>query len=137
MNHLIKYLPYDINWYIATFIDDIDIRRKFNVYRKIDKNKFNFLNKIIRYSIFSPNGYKRYQLENLIENVDRSLTGVQNDMIEIFIKINENDVYREIHIFRLLQIPNEEYSGYRDIYYKGHLSETHYWKYIVISTKDD
>ena len=35
---MIANLPYDIQWNIAQYIDDIDTRRHFNIYRKIDLN---------------------------------------------------------------------------------------------------
>lgn len=125
-------LPYEINWYIANFIDDIDVRRHFNIYNKIQKNKFMFLNKIIRYSPQNVNGFTRYKLENKDTNPDRSFSNIQNDLLDVFIDIRKNYVYKEIHIFRFLPKPTSNFESFKDIYYKGHLSDTHYWKYIVI-----
>tara|TARA_B100000424_G_C22583932_1_gene328004 strand:- start:11 stop:424 length:414 start_codon:yes stop_codon:yes gene_type:complete len=136
MINIIKYLPNDINWYIACFIDDIDIRRYFNIYGKINKGKFKFLNKIIRYPVKSSNGFYKYYLENLEDNLQRLNYGIDNDLIETLI-IEENDkVYIEIHIFRLIQKPYPEFISFKDMYYKGIYSDTHYWKYVVICNVD-
>lgn len=134
MTTLIKSLPYDINWYIANFNDSIDIRRSFGIYNKIQKEKFKFLNKIIRNTRelknYSNTIFKsKFYLENLY---NRSEDDVENDMIETLIEIKDDKVYSEMHIFRLIPKPNSEFKSHKDIYYKGNLSNTHYWKYIVI-----
>lgn len=138
MTLLIKNLPYDINWYIANFNDNIDIRRSFGIYKKIQKDKFKFLNKIIRttreqYTYFNNVFKSKFYLENLF---DRSEDNIENDMIETLIKIKDDKVYLEMHIFRLVPKPHSSYNSHKDIYYKGNLSNTHYWKYIVICSEN-
>lgn len=44
---MIHSLPYDIQWYIAHYIEDIDTRRHFNIYKKINIQPFIFLNSTI------------------------------------------------------------------------------------------
>jgi hypothetical protein len=40
-------LPYDVQWHIANYIDDIDTKRYFNMFRKIKLDKFKILNRTI------------------------------------------------------------------------------------------
>lgn len=136
MTELINFLPYDMNWYIASFIDDIDIRRKYNIYHKIDIDKYNFINKNMRNFSTNNGSYKRFYLQNLDDSINRSEYHINNDMLELYQEINEDKVYTEMHIFRLLPKPYPEFESYKDIYYKGNLSNTHYWKYIVICSND-
>ena len=41
---MISNLSYDIQWHIAHYIENIDIRRKFNIYDKIDLKKYLLIN---------------------------------------------------------------------------------------------
>ena len=136
MTELINVLPYDMNWYIASFVDDIDIRRKYNHYHKLHLNKYKFLNKIMRNFSTINNSYKRFILQNLDDSINRSEYHINNDMIEIYQEIDEDKVYTEMHIFRLLPKPFPEFSSFKDNYYKGIYSDTHYWKYIIICSED-
>ena len=41
-NKLLPYLPVELKLKIFSMVEDIDIRRYFRVYGKINKNKYNF-----------------------------------------------------------------------------------------------
>lgn len=131
-------LPYDIKWNIAHYIDDIDIRRKFNIYKKIDLNKYKILNTIIRKKTSGNGNYIRYNFEaNTINtiyryhNVDGFIT-ICDDLVDIEIEITEIQVNFKIYIYKLKAKPFNGYTNNNDIYYKGQLENEYYWQNINI-----
>ena len=133
MTELLCFLPYDINWYIASFVDDIDIRRYYNIYKKINLNKYTIISNVLRKNNNNTNGFKRFETQSNIDNlVDRTIDNVNNDLIDTLIKYQSDKVYVELHIFKLKRKPYQEYRNPKDIYYKGSYSDTHYWEYIEI-----
>ena len=82
------------------------------------------------------NSYKRFVLQNLDDSINRYEYHINNDMLELYQEIDEDKVYTEMHIFRLLPKPFPEFSSFKDNYYKGIYSDTHYWKYIIICSED-
>ena len=135
---MILNLPYDIKWNIAHFIDDIDIRRFFNIYRKIDLEKYKILNQTIRkngreYGIFTRYNFQE-NCENTIHryyNVDGFAT-VCHDTMDVNIIIYDEYVVYKIYLFKLKKKPYEYYENKNDIYYKGILQCSHYWQSINI-----
>ena len=126
-------LPYDIRWYIVHYIDDIDIRRSYNIYKKIDLNKYKIISNALRKGNNNINGFKRFETQSNVDNlVDRTIDNVNNDLIDTLIKYQDNKVYVELHIFKLKRKPYHDYINPKDIYYKGSYSDTHYWEYIEI-----
>ena len=86
---MISNLPYDIQWNIVNYIEDIDIIRKFNIYDKIDLKKYKILNTIIRKKWSGNGNYIRYNFEanniNTIyryHNVDGFIT-ICDDLVDI------------------------------------------------------
>jgi hypothetical protein len=135
---MILNLPYDIKWNIAHFIDDIDIRRFFNIYGKIDLKKYKILNQIIRKNEMNLGNYTRYNFhensENTIfryNNIDSVVT-ICDDLMDITIMILDDIVKYRMEIFKLKKKPYENYVNKNDIYYKGLLENQYYWKYIII-----
>ena len=135
---MILNLPYDVKWNIAHFIDDIDMRRFFNIYGKIDLKKYKIINKTIRkngreYGIFTRYNFQENG-ENTINryyNVDGFAT-VCDDTMDVNIDIYKGVVSYKIYIFKLKRKPYEDYENKNDIYYKGILQITHYWQSITI-----
>ena len=135
---MILTLPYDVKWNIAHFIDDIDMRRFFNIYGKIDLEKYKILNKTIRkngreYGIFTRYNFQ----ENTINTIDRyynvdGFATVCEDTMDVNIVIYKDFVSYQIYIFKLKRKPYEDYENKNDIYYKGILQESHYWQNIII-----
>lgn len=131
-------VPYDIKWNIAHFIDDIDMRRFFNIYGKIDLEKYTIINKTIRkngreYGVFTRYNFQENG-ENTIHryyNVDGFAT-VCDDTMDVNIVIYKGVVTYQIYIFKLKRKPYEDYENKNDIYYKGILQCSHYWQSIII-----
>lgn len=135
---MILTLPYDVKWNIAHFIDDIDMRRFFNIYGKIDLEKYKILNKTIRkngreYGIFTRYNFQ----ENTINTIDRyynvdGFATVCEDTMDVNIVIYTDFVSYQIYIFKLKRKPYEDYENKNDIYYKGILQRSHYWQSMII-----
>ena len=135
---MISKLPYDIQWNIIKYIEDIDIRRKFNIYDKIDLKKYKILNTIIRKKTSGNGNYIRYNFEenniNTIyryNNVD-GFINICDDLVDIEIEITEIQVNFKIYIYKLKAKPFNGYTNNNDIYYKGPLENEYYWQNINI-----
>ena len=135
---MILNVPYDVKWNIAHFIDDIDVRRFFNIYGKIDLEKYTIINKTIRKDGADHGNYIRFKFqensENTIHryyNIDGFAT-VCDDLMDTNIMIYDNTVRYRIKLFKLKKRPYEDYVNKNDIYYKGILQSSHYWQTIAI-----
>lgn len=135
---MISKLPYDIQWNIVKYIEDIDIRRKFNIYEKIDFKKYKIINTIIRKKTSGNGNYIRYNFEaNNIDtiyryhNVDGFIT-ICNDLVDIEIEITEIQVNFKLYVYKLKKKPFLGYKNINDIYYKGPLENEYYWQNINI-----
>lgn len=130
-------IPYDITWYIVHYIDDIDTRRNFNIYDKIDLDNFRFLNRIIRTNKRSHWNFTRYNFvennENTIHrymNVD-GVSTICDDLMDVRIIVSEDQVSYKLFFYRLKKIPDDSiYDNTTDIYYKGPLEKDYYWQNI-------
>ena len=135
---MILNVPYDVKWNIAHFIDDIDIRRFFNIYGKIDLEKYKILNKTLRkngreYGVFTRYNFQE-NCENTISryyNVDGFAT-VCHDTMDVNIIVYDEYILYKIYLFKLKKKPYQDYENKNDIYYKGILQCSHYWQSLVI-----
>ena len=135
---MILNVPYDVKWNIAHFIDDIDIRRFFNIYGKIDLEKYKIINKTLRkngreYGVFTRYNFQE-NCENTISryyNVDGFAT-VCHDTMDVNIIVYDEYILYKIYLFKLKRKPYQDYENKNDIYYKGILQCTHYWQSLVI-----
>ena len=135
---MILNVPYDVKWNIAHFIDDIDIRRFFNIYGKIDLEKYKIINKTLRkngreYGVFTRYNFQE-NCENTISryyNVDGFAT-VCHDTMDVNIIVYDEYILYKIYLFKLKKKPYQDYENKNDIYYKGILQCTHYWQSLVI-----
>ena len=122
-------LPYDVQWNIANYIDDIDTKRYFNVFRKIKLDKFQILNRTIRRNVRG----EYYNMRcNFHENYeDSGAATICHDLMNIFIKISDTKVRYKLHIYKLKKKPFQTYTNSDDIYYKGPLEEDYYWQQSI------
>ena len=135
---MILNVPYDVKWNIAHFIDDIDMRRFFNIYGKIDLEKYKILNQTIRkngreYGVFTRYNFQE-NCENTISryyNVDGFAT-VCHDTMDVNIIVYDEYILYKIYLFKLKKKPYQDYENKNDIYYKGILQCSHYWQSLVI-----
>ena len=135
---MILNVPYDVKWNIAHFIDDIDIRRFFNIYGKIDLEKYKIINKTLRkngreYGVFTRYNFQE-NCENTISryyNVDGFAT-VCHDTMDVNIIVYDEYILYKIYLFKLKKKPYQDYENKNDIYYKGILQCSHYWQSLVI-----
>lgn len=143
---MIANLPYDIQWNIAQYIDDIDTRRHFNIYRKIDLNKYSILNRIIRTNVPNINSWTRFNFANnyVHPNVKRSqfyeywgdiFMKVDDDLMDTRIFVFKKHVEYEIYIYKLKEKPFPTYKNYKDTFFKGPLATDYYWEHISIEYK--
>ena len=126
----------DVFYYILDYVDNVDIRRSFGIYCKINMNKYTCLDYITR--IKAPEykywgnytNYARYNLRNLYDVSGRELQCINNDMIEMQIDIINNKVYTVFGIHRLQKKNNDNKKEKEiSIHKKGDLDD-YYWDYI-------
>lgn len=130
-------MPYDIIWYIAHYIDDIDIRRTFNIYDKIDVDRFRFLNRVIRTNKRNHWNFTRY---NFVENNENTIhrymnidgtSNICDDLMDVKIVVSDFYVSYKLYFYKLKKIPHDSiYNNATDIYYKGPLENDYYWQNI-------
>lgn len=121
-------LSYDIKWNIAHFIDDIDIRRHFNIYHKIQLNNFTHLNRIIRKCHRNHNNWIRFEFASNFEPIYRNLDG---DLLDAFIYVYPTTVRVELYLYKLKKLRNKALPP-NSIYHLGNLKDTYYWQNINI-----
>ena len=102
---MILNLPYDIKWSIASYLHDLDLRRHFNIFKKIDLNKFDVLNRTIRKNM--PCNSKHLKQNhtfarcNFHKNFEDSHLSICNDFMDIFIDIYDSKVSYKLYIYKL------------------------------------
>jgi len=128
--HACPYLPVELILHIFSFVDDIDIRRQFRIYGKIDLKKYEFLNYITLIPgehHFNPN-ITRYQY---LKNLDHYKRLCENDMIDIDFKICKRFVKYEIGIYRIRKKSGEKI---KEKYPKYYLEDDNYfWDFVKSS----
>lgn len=110
-------LPIDIIRYIIEFMEfDIDIRRCFNIYSKIDISRYENLGLGCTNIVY--NNFKLYiTLPNLYINDNRNVFNIRNDFIEVTIIDNEDSIlyFCSIHRLKELNIVNTNLINYNNL----------------------
>ena len=138
---LLTKLPFDLQEYILVKSMKLYKLRDGKFIRQIDKNKYTFLDYIMRPSIHkiieNPRGfYSKFYIKNVYDNPARKESYVDDDMVDVRIECNDVIYYYEIGIYRL-QLKNE--SNYtsnkmlKDIYHKGALADNYFWDFLEFS----
>ena len=122
MNKLLPYLPPEIKEKIIGYVDNIDIRRYFRVYNKIDKSRYRFVDYVLPIKIFNDvyyiddNGEKNCDFTYILPNiVQRPLDNFSDQISQPIL----NPQFHHLH----LEIPNDfvcvsEYECNNKIYYE-------------------
>ena len=155
MNRLSK-LPFDLQEYILVKTMKLYKLRDGKFIRQIDKNKYTFLDHIMRPSInknsynyhedihediFNSNEdkqrfYYKFYIKNLYDIPLRKELHVDDDIVDIRIEHKNNTYYYEVSIYRL-KLKNESNSTsnkiLKDIYHKGSLADNYFWDFLVFS----
>ena len=131
-------VPNEIIHKIISYVPNIDIRRKFGIFYKIDNAKYNILNTIIRNKTEENHiSFKRYYCKKNIffmnheNNYDRE--SFLNDFIDLIYKEENNNIHIEIQIWKLIK-KDENFISHRNdrMYDVGDYDDTYYWKDIII-----
>lgn len=136
-------LPYDIKREIVKFLNNIEIRRYYNVYDKINMEKYRILHTITRY----PHSYNhlidcdRYNCGLNYESMESrkkemgydDFINSEDDIVEMEINLQKDEVKIEILIFKLKKKPYFNYINDQDIYFKGDLGQKFYWSIFQIN----
>ena len=131
-------IPTEIIYDIISYVPNIDIRRKFGIFNKIDNVKYNILNTIIRKKTEENHiSFKRYYCkENIFftnheDNYDPE--SLLNDFIDLIYKEENNNIHIEIQIWKLIK-KDENFISHRNdrMYDVGDYDDTYYWKDIII-----
>ena len=97
-------LPKDIIDLIMENVEDIDIRRHFNIYRKINLDKFKILNSVMRKKVCKRHeNFTRYHLYNKHTPSFRKLLCHPNDFMDVVIHNEKESIKYIINICRLLK----------------------------------
>lgn len=133
-------IPNDVINEIISYVSNIDIRRNFGIYHKINHAKYNILNTIIRKNTYVNNiSFKRYYCkENIFftkneKNPESDSEPLLNDFVDFVYKEKNNSINIEIHIWKLIK-KNEGFISHRNdgVYYIDDYEDMYYWKDIVI-----
>jgi len=129
-------VPLEIVYYILDYVADLDIRRSFGIYRKINMNKYQILTYVTR--TLAPEyvnwrhstNYFRYNLRNKWNVPGRELQIVNNDNIDVQISVTNTAVRTVFGINRL----QKRSGGYEkeletSVHKIGNLDD-YYWDYI-------
>ena len=126
-------LPYDIQRFIAQYINDIDVRRFYKIYNNIQIKKWKFLENVIRIPLsnYSNRHFIKFNfVKNYEDKAIRSTENIDNDMLYFNCKIINEIVNLELNIFKLKKYKFDSFK--KDIYYKGSLEDSHYWENVKI-----
>lgn len=132
-------LPNELVLYIIEYVDAIDIRRHFGIYRRIRTDLPVY--RPIRYIIRTPNRegstvlVDNYSLPNVSEIPFRRLHNIENDMVDVSIDTDtENEVELYVGIYRLRpktgESSQEAETGLNRFFFKGNHND-HYWSYLL------
>ena len=122
---------------IISYVPNIDIRRNFDIYHKINNNKYNKLNTIIRKKTEENHiSFKRYYCkENIFFNnsIHNDSDILLNDFVDFIYKEQNNKINIEIQIWKLIK-KDENFISHRNdgMYYTGEYDDKYYWKDIII-----
>jgi len=128
-------IPYEIILEIVAYLPDIDVRRSFGIYRKLDLAQHE---PVISSIVMAVDGavvnaferqYVRYKLKNLHEFPKRAAQYVEDDMLEVFMRVHESFVDIRFSIYRLKPKDGENQKEQLDMFYKGD-TEDYYWDYV-------
>jgi len=142
MNRLSE-LPFDLQEYILVKTMKLYKLRDGKFIRQIDKNKYTFLDHIMRPSINNiiENHrffHSKFYIKNLYDNPSRKESYVEDDMVHVRIECKNNIYYYEIGIYRL-KMKNINENNFtpekmrKDIYYKGSLADNYFWDFLEFS----
>jgi len=129
-------IPEELIRYIIEYIDDIDIRREFNVYNRIDMSKYRLPIGCTFIHVNAPTKYY-YNIPNLYDFEERKEKKVVNDFIEVRIMkdadiIDEsNTILYYIAIYRLKPKTLKKNQMELELFYSK-INE-YYWDYRIFS----
>ena len=115
-----SHIPYDVIREIASYVPDIDVRRAFGVFNKLNMKEHEHLNFVMRGPVITtrsvwefqfkhPVHYQRYHLKN---RVDVRATYIRDDTIDVVIYVNEIVVKYYFSMFRLSPAKVERHTNY-------------------------
>lgn len=133
-------IPTEIFYYILQYVDDVDIRRFFRFYQKINVLNYSILEHITRtinpgyYKQFPNYLYRRYDLKNVCIIPTRQQQHIEDDMIDMKVCIHDEMVMYNYGIYRLKLKTTEKTIENKTTCYKGDLDD-YYWDYVLYSHK--
>jgi hypothetical protein len=116
MTKAIEDLPFDIKWQIAQYIDDIDTRRKFNIYSKINLKNYDVINRSIRKPPKNYGNCQRFEFHSNHENI--GIRNLENDIMDSFITVEPDKVVVVLYVYKLRKRPGS--------------NKHHYWQNVII-----
>lgn len=131
-------VPTDVIRQIFLYVGDIDLRRYFGFYQKIDLSQYSILETITRkinpkfYRERANYLYRQYDLCNIHADLQRKEQNIENDTIDMKIAFHDGMVMYNYGIYRLK--PNNQYNQARllSYKYKGNL-DSYSWYYLLYS----
>jgi len=131
-------LPYEVIKYIIEYSNDIDVRRSFGIYKKIKREKYDFINYIVREKAPNKNCFMHFNLKNREHIPGRRLKQIDNDMISMRVVAIQteyaNFLLVDFGIYRLKKKTGAKEKEEKTRYYKADL-EDYYWDYCKYKYK--
>jgi len=132
------YLPYEIIQLIIEYVDDIEVRRSFDIYKKIKREKYDFMNYVMRENAPNKNCFYHFQLKNKEDIPGRRLKQIDNDTISMrvvtFPTSYADYLLVDFGIYRLKKKTGDKEKEEKTRYYKADL-EDYYWDYCKYKYK--
>ena len=135
---ILSKLPFDLQEYILVKTMKLYKLRQGKYIRQIDKNKYTFLEYVMRPSVDKkPRNYiyrqglfyYRFFIKNLYDNPLRKESNVDGDIADVRIEHKNNIYHYAVGIYRL-KLKDETITPNnirKDIYHKGSLSDNYFW----------
>ena len=95
-----KYLPYEIILEIISFVDDVNVRKDFNIILPLKKDRYYKLNNLFRFKpTVIQDTYIRHFIPNKFESKERVNEHIDDDSMEIGMEISKDSVYYSYNLY--------------------------------------
>ena len=137
---ILSKLPFDLQEYILVKTMKLYKLRDGKFIRQIDKNKYTFLDHIMRPSINNiienqQFFHSKFYIKNLYDNPGRKEAYVEDDIVDVRVEYKNNIYYYEVGVYRL-KMKNINENNFtpekmrKDIYHKGSLADDYFWDFL-------
>ncbi len=124
-------IPYHILQHIVSFVDDIEVRREFNVYNQIYiPDKIQTVRTIL--PGISPDGVMRCILPNRLKSHERCENSIDNDTLDIRVQLHDDQVEYHYMYYIFGKSPDNMHNQHGGLNMILEIYCWHYYEFIYI-----